>query len=670
MAQAQLAPPPIYQFFDTTGLPLIGGLLFTYTAGTTTPLASYTDSTQTTPNTNPIVLDANGQCTVWISAAAYKFVLQNSLGVVQWTRDNIQIIPDGSITTIKLADGSITTAKLADGAVTTVKILDQNVTTAKIADGAVTPAKIPDGSLTPTKLSASTEVLFVETSDPRFGNGPTSYPRKPWSSPTLIGVPASPALGDGLCVQWSKNGKILAVAENNTDFVALFSRFGPNLVRMSPAIIDPPSAIGGTVAISPDGNYILAAGAVPTLLFQRIGSTFGNVLNPATAISGQVNALDWCPNGDYFAVAHEISPYISIVKRTDTDRNNVFAQYYSTNAQIVGVAAHIINYETKLRDNANAVVTGASWSFTVPRRNGYRIVASAYPDLPNSQYAINSKLELFVNRNGTPSVRLDKVIVAASITENPSVSGEFYDTFEAGEVIQISIDKSFSTNITLSSSATENSISIVEDQGYDRLSLFTLLSNPATLPAGGAGCAKFSPDGNFLAVGHTTTPFVTIYQRTGDVFVKCADPASLPAAKVNGLAWSPDGLKLTCVHGTSPFITSYTRSGVTFTKIGVNPNVLPAGAGNGCAYNNSGDKLAVAHDNSPFVTIYSVSGTTYTKDADPSVVPAGNGKSVSWTPDGQYLTVGHVSSPFMSTYQTGGVYGANAVTFVKEVDLV
>ncbi len=662
-------PPPILQFFDANGLPLVGGKLYSYVAGTVTPHATYLDSGLSSPNANPIILDGDGKCVVWIDATAYKFVLQDSLGVVQWTRDNVQIIPDGSITTIKLADGSVTTIKIADGAITTPKILDANVTTAKIADNAITPAKIPDSSIPTTKLVSSTEIGFVETSDPRFGDGPTAYPRKPWSAPALIAVPASPAVGDGQCVRWSPNGKILAVAENNTDFVALFSRFGPNLVKMSPGIIDPPFTTGSVVAISPDGDYVLAAGGVSTLLFQRCGSTFGNVLNPATAIAGQVNAADWCSNGDYFAIAHEVSPYISIVKRTDTDRTNVVANYYSVNAQIVGVAAHIINYEVKVIDNANAVATGASWTFTVPRRNGYRIVARAYPDLPNSQYAINSKIELFLNRNSVPSIRLDKVVVAASITENPSVSGEFHDTFEAGEVIQIVVDKSFSTNITLASAAGENNISIVEDPGYGSLSLFTLLSNPASLPAGGAKSCKFSPDGNFLAVGHTTTPFVTIYQRTGDTFAKCADPVALPAAAVLGLSWSPDSSILTCVHGTTPFITNYSRSSATFTKMTA-PVALPAGQGNGAAWNHGGNKLAIAHAITPFITIYSWDGATFTKDADPGALPASTGLSVSWTPDDQFLTVGHVNSPYMSTYQTAGANGANAVTYVKQVNLV
>lgn len=87
---ALLPPFPKFRASDSTGAPLAGGLLYTYAAGTTTPLATYTDSTGGTANTNPVVLDSSGQANVWLTAGtAYKFVLEDSVGVVQWTVDQI-----------------------------------------------------------------------------------------------------------------------------------------------------------------------------------------------------------------------------------------------------------------------------------------------------------------------------------------------------------------------------------------------------------------------------------------------------------------------------------------------------------------------------------------------------------------------------------------------------
>lgn len=63
---AYLSPSPFLHFDDNAGNPLSGGLLFTYLANTTTKAATYIDSSQTTMNTNPIVLDSRGECNCWL----------------------------------------------------------------------------------------------------------------------------------------------------------------------------------------------------------------------------------------------------------------------------------------------------------------------------------------------------------------------------------------------------------------------------------------------------------------------------------------------------------------------------------------------------------------------------------------------------------------------------
>jgi hypothetical protein len=79
MATTTLSPSPVQKFFDNNGIPLAFGKLFTYQAGTSTKLATYTDSTGGTPNANPIILNARGEANVWIPPnVAYKFVLANS----------------------------------------------------------------------------------------------------------------------------------------------------------------------------------------------------------------------------------------------------------------------------------------------------------------------------------------------------------------------------------------------------------------------------------------------------------------------------------------------------------------------------------------------------------------------------------------------------------------
>jgi hypothetical protein len=86
---ASLSAVPKLQFFDNSGNPLVNGKLYTYAAGTTTPLATYTDSTASTPNTNPIILNSRGEANVWLASTSYKFVLKTSADVEIYTVDNI-----------------------------------------------------------------------------------------------------------------------------------------------------------------------------------------------------------------------------------------------------------------------------------------------------------------------------------------------------------------------------------------------------------------------------------------------------------------------------------------------------------------------------------------------------------------------------------------------------
>jgi hypothetical protein len=87
-----------FQFFSDSGVPLSGGLLWTYTAGTNTPILTYTNSAGSIANSNPIVLDAAGRppAEIWLTVgAAYNFVLLDANpSPVGPTLDNIVGVQD------------------------------------------------------------------------------------------------------------------------------------------------------------------------------------------------------------------------------------------------------------------------------------------------------------------------------------------------------------------------------------------------------------------------------------------------------------------------------------------------------------------------------------------------------------------------------------------------
>ena len=81
-----------FQFFDSNGLPLNAGKIYTYQAGSSTPLETYTDSAGSVANTNPIILGTDGRPPneIWLNEGFfYKFILKDANDVTIQTYDNL-----------------------------------------------------------------------------------------------------------------------------------------------------------------------------------------------------------------------------------------------------------------------------------------------------------------------------------------------------------------------------------------------------------------------------------------------------------------------------------------------------------------------------------------------------------------------------------------------------
>jgi hypothetical protein len=78
--------------FGPTGLPLAGGQIYTYQAGSSTPLATYTTVNGNIANANPIILGSDGKLPqeLWLQYGySYKFVVEDANSVLIDTYDNI-----------------------------------------------------------------------------------------------------------------------------------------------------------------------------------------------------------------------------------------------------------------------------------------------------------------------------------------------------------------------------------------------------------------------------------------------------------------------------------------------------------------------------------------------------------------------------------------------------
>ena len=185
---AGLSPTPKQQIFGSDGTPLVGGKIFTYLAGTSTPTATYTDFGAGTANTNPIILDSLGQANIWLlSTISYKFIVKTATDVLLYTVDNILPPIDAASLTTTLASpppigstapntGAFTTLGATTGNITTVNATTGNITTINATtsttsgvtttgtltfSGGGSLTKVPESVIQPITATAAANALTV-----------------------------------------------------------------------------------------------------------------------------------------------------------------------------------------------------------------------------------------------------------------------------------------------------------------------------------------------------------------------------------------------------------------------------------------------------------------------------------------------------------------------------
>lgn len=86
-----------------------GAKLYTYAAGTTTPLATYTLQDGASPNANPVICNASGQASVWLGTSAYRFILKDASDVTIWDVDNYTASSSEHVSFLAAGSGAVAT---------------------------------------------------------------------------------------------------------------------------------------------------------------------------------------------------------------------------------------------------------------------------------------------------------------------------------------------------------------------------------------------------------------------------------------------------------------------------------------------------------------------------------------------------------------------------------
>lgn len=123
-------------FHSNGGELAVGCGIYTYLAGTNTPIAMYSDPSGSNVYPNPIVLNSRGEPDgqgIYADVEhEYKVVLKNTSGAVIWSMDGVKASGVGTIivgiTEIKPGSDNVTVTMSADGETATISVSDEQVT--------------------------------------------------------------------------------------------------------------------------------------------------------------------------------------------------------------------------------------------------------------------------------------------------------------------------------------------------------------------------------------------------------------------------------------------------------------------------------------------------------------------------------------------------------------
>lgn len=521
---AQLMPYFIQKFFDANGNALSGGKLFTYQAGTSTPLATYTDETAGTPNANPIVLDSSGQASVWLGSSAYKLILQDSLGNVIKTVDNVSYINLGSI------DKTMVNSNIAGQALlqnVSTKALDVQVDNVFVQVNGSNQLTLKPGAITADFLPASSklEVLFKNTRDLTDPGSIKAIPQYEWTAPTLLANVGTLPTDVAAVTKWSPNGEFLAVGSLSAPFLDIY-------------------------------QYSLVTG-------------FTKLADPSTLPVGRVGDLTWSPCGDFLVCGNT-------------------APWPATPTPAVTIYQRSGNTFTKLSDPASLPTTSNSAGDCA----GGPVHFS-----PNSDFLLLGFTKLIsgaphpgfilYERNGT---------TFTDITTTSTLSG-------IGKIFSWSRDSGLLAGLDLTTGVIDV---------FDRAdNIFTGITPPnVTTYANDIIGFSFSPDGNFLAVTLSVTPWILIFQIVSNTFTLLTNPITISGA--GPIAWSPNSEYLGISYGTTPFINVYQIANPTASPTFTLQAALatpPVGPPTGLNWSQTKQFLAASALTTPFIQVYKTAST-------------------------------------------------------------
>lgn len=375
---ADLAPEIRKRFFDLNGNPLSGGKLYTYEAGTLLPKVTYTDSSESSANANPIVLDSNGYCDVWIKSGFFKFVLKDANDVEIWTRDNIGNNWDSNALSFDYVSD----------------INNFNIVTS-VASNALTIAVKTRLGTDPTGLSPITIGMRGLTLNSGYSAKRSIF------SATSLTIPSGATLGH---------------TSGNSHKIFLYAIFGNGAVELAVSqCLFKETGLVSTTAIS-------GSATSNRVMYSQVARTNVPCRLVAVLTSIQTTAGLWASNiqdirlGNWGTLKDEF----------------LFHTKYAASSGSINTSSSIVGWPIKVKDTMGAMNTNV---VTVPATGLYQCVV--HLGAAFSAWAANSTYSATVFINGTQGPNIDQKNIVAAVSTSLLLTGTLDLDLNAGDTVQI-----------------------------------------------------------------------------------------------------------------------------------------------------------------------------------------------------------------------------------------
>lgn len=446
----------IPQFFDNNGVPCSGCKIYSYAAGTSTPLATYTDFTGVVSNSNPIVLSAAGRpvdgTNIYLGSVLYKIVLANPAGATIRTQDNVS--NQGLITLTKAvllapAGGAEQDVAGIVGA-TSFHGTGSHTTSTGVRVAILDPATVLDSASNPPSLIVTSPVLANSSYYvPDCGNVTCNFVLSPGTSTNALDCTATGLNCKRYAFLWFPGGSC-----NNTTAAMGWDTFGTN----SPTNI----CVTGTNI----QKGVLALPSAATLYQQNTNSAAAagtcTVTYPQATIAGDLLLG--------FTMLDGTKTVTGV-----TDGTNAYTQATTVTSGVYRLSVYYFN------GSSTAMAASSTLTFTFSAAANSVCGFLAYKDIKTAALldvtATNSGSGTAVTTGTTAGTAQNTELVVSFVgsASNPSV------TFNSGNVGHTTVSQS--TNVTGSSQGRIQQATSTQSEAFTLGAANTWLSSIVTFKA-------------------------------------------------------------------------------------------------------------------------------------------------------------------------------------------